>query len=51
MKRKLTLADIPKGDEEGKYRLQFRKGILQGRKDLMHGKTIFHAEVKRRLGL
>ena len=49
--KKLTLADIPKGDEEGEYTLEFRKRILQGRKDLMRGKTISCDEVKRRLGI
>jgi hypothetical protein len=51
MKRKLTLADIPKGDKEGKYTLQFRKGMLQGKKDLMRGKTISYEKAKKLLGL
>ncbi|MCX6770888.1 MAG: hypothetical protein NTX79_02425 [Candidatus Micrarchaeota archaeon] len=49
--KRLTLADIPKGDKEGEYTLQFRKGILQGRKDLMHGKTISHEKARKMLEL
>jgi hypothetical protein len=49
--KRLTLADIPKGDNEGEYTLQFRKSILQGRKDLMHGKAIPLEKVKKLLRL
>jgi len=49
--KRLTLADVPKSDSEGKYTLEFRKSVLQGKRDLASGKTIPHKEAKRRLGL
>ena len=42
---------VPKGDEEGEYTDEFRLAWLRGEMDLVAGRTISHAELKKRLGL
>jgi hypothetical protein len=42
---------VPTGDEEGTYRAAFRVGLLNARLDIRAGRTVGHAELKRRLGL
>ena len=42
---------VPKGDEEGVYRAAFRVGLLNARLDIRRGRTVGHAELKRRLNL
>lgn len=38
-KKKLTLKDMPTGDEEGEYSEEFRKSLLRSAKDIKEGKT------------
>ncbi len=38
-KKKLTLKDMPTGDEEGKYSEEFRKSLLRSARDIKEGKT------------
>ena len=45
------LALVPAGDDEGPYRAAFRVGLLNARLDARAGRTVAHAELKRRLGL
>ena len=45
------IALVPEGDEEGKYTDEFRAGMVRARLDLKHGRTISHAELKKRMGL
>ena len=45
----LTL--IPEGDNEGKYTDEFRVGLLNARLDIKSGRTVSHAELKKRLGV
>jgi len=42
---------VPEGDNEGKYTDQFRIGLLNARLDIKSGRTISHAEMKKRLGV
>jgi len=42
---------IPEGDDEGKYTEEFRIGLLNAGLDIKHGKTISHAELKKKLGV
>lgn len=42
---------VPTGDEEGAYRDAFRVGLLNARRDVRAGRTIGHAEMKRRSNL
>ncbi|MBS3070060.1 hypothetical protein J4220_00960 [Candidatus Micrarchaeota archaeon] len=42
---------VPEGDEEGKYKRDFRIGLLEARLDLKHGRVFTGNEVKKRLGL
>ena len=42
---------VPKGDDEGEYKDEFRAGLLRARIDLAEGRTISHGELKKRLGL
>ncbi len=42
---------IPTGDDEGPYRAAFRVGLLNARLEIRAGRTIDHAELKRRLNL
>lgn len=45
------MALVPEGDDEGKFTDDFRARLLQGRLDVVTGKTLTSAEVARRLGL
>ncbi len=45
------LSLVPEGDEEGTYRPEFRASLLRGMLDIRNGRTLSHAEVKKRLGL
>jgi len=45
------LALVPAGDDEGEYADAFRMGLLDAKLEIRSGKTVAHAEVKRRLGL
>jgi len=45
------LSLVPEGDDEGRYTSEFRIGLMEAREDVRAGRTIPHAEVKRRLGL
>lgn len=47
----MLLSFVPTGDEEGEYTDEFRLSILRGRMDILHGRTVSHAELKKRLGL
>ena len=40
---------IPKGDEEGIYKPEFRASILRGTLDLKKGRIISHSQLKKRL--
>ena len=42
---------VPSGDEEGRYSLAFRVALLGARLDIRAGRTVSHAQLKRRLGL
>ena len=45
------LVIIPSGDDEGEYTPAFRTSLMRGQEDLKKGRTITHAEVKKKLGL
>jgi hypothetical protein len=45
------LALVPTGDDEGLYSAAFRVGLLNARLDIRAGRTVGHAELKRRMGL
>ncbi len=45
------LALVPSGDEEGRYTQAFRVALLGARLDVRAGRTVSHAQLKRRLGL
>jgi hypothetical protein len=45
------LSLVPEGDEEGSYTHAFRVGLLRARLEIRDGRTIDHAELKRRLNL
>ena len=45
------LALVPEGDDEGRYSDAFRIGLLNARLDAKEGRTVSHAEMKKRLGL
>jgi len=45
------LALIPEGDEEGAYTQPFRVALLRSRLEIRDGRTLPHAQLKRRLGL
>ena len=49
--KRLTLADIPKGDDEGEYTLEFRKSMLMAKKEFQKGKGIPMKKAKKMLGL
>lgn len=38
-KKKLTLKDMPQGDEEGKYSEEFRKSLLRSALEVRRGKV------------
>lgn len=38
-KKKISLKDMPAGDEEGEYTEGFRKSLLRSAKDIEQGKT------------
>ena len=42
---------VPKGDDEGEYKEEFRIGLLNAKLDLKHGRVISHEDLKRKLGL
>jgi hypothetical protein len=42
---------VPSGDEEGPYTQAFRVSLLNARLEIHAGRTIDHAQLKRRLGL
>lgn len=42
---------VPTGDEEGPYAQSFRVSLLKARLEIRKGRTIDHAQLKRRLGL
>ena len=42
---------VPEGDEEGVYTETFRVGLLEARLDILGGRLIDHADMKRRLGI
>ena len=47
-----TLLDIvPEGDSEGRYRDDFRLGLVRARIGVLKGRVHSHADVKRSLGL
>ena len=48
---KKLLISVPTGDEEAEYTDEFRRSILRGRMDILQGRTISLAEMKKRLGL
>lgn len=45
------LALVPEGDEEGAYTHPFRSALLRARWEIRVGRTVSHAQLKRRLGL
>ena len=42
---------VPKGDDEGEYRGEFRIGLLNAKLDLRNRHIISHDELKKKLGL
>jgi hypothetical protein len=38
-KKKLTLKDMPSGDDEGEYSKEFRKSLLRSARDMEEGKV------------
>ena len=48
---KKLFALIPEGDDEGPFSRAFRVGLLEARLDIRQGRTLAHADVKKRLGL
>ncbi len=44
------LALVPEGDDEGKYTIEFRAGLLQSLVESKMGKTISHEQLKKELG-
>ncbi len=45
------LALVPDGDDEGKYTVDFRAGLLQSLAESKAGKGISHEQMKKQLGL
>jgi hypothetical protein len=45
------LSLVPTGDDEGPYTQAFRVSLLNARLDIREGRTIAHAQLKRRLNL
>jgi hypothetical protein len=45
------LSLVPEGDEEGEYTQPFRVALLRARLEIREGRTLSHAQLKRRLGL
>ena len=45
------LSLVPEGDQEGMYTQPFRVALLRSRLEIRDGRTLSHAELKRRLGL
>jgi hypothetical protein len=45
------LSLVPTGDDEGAYTRAFRVSLLNARLDVREGRTIDHAQLKRRLNL
>jgi hypothetical protein len=45
------LSLVPEGDDEGAYTQPFRVALLRSRLHIRDGRTLSHAQLKRRLGL